>query len=284
VGAPSTVLTNTNSAISVDLLHDNYGNYIDPSNGHVPDGIPFTFSTTLGTIDNHAYTVNGIAKATFNCDIPSTATIKTSVTETVFINSYVTAVTDTTNPTVTANHPSGTYNNVKTVTLTATDNFDQNPEIYYSTNNGITWNHKAKIITLNLNQGKTVLMFFARDWAGNQCPTQIVTYNIDTITPKIVATSPKNGAIKVSRTAKIAIKLSEKIKASINWSKIVVKNRYGKAVSITKQISGNMLYIKTNSKRSSYSYYTVYIPKSAVKDYTGNNFAGYTFKFKTGKY
>jgi hypothetical protein len=64
-----------------------------------------------------------------------------------------------------------------------------------------------------------------------------------------------------------------------------VKNKYGHAVSISKSISGNTLYIKTTYKRASYSYYTVYIPVSAVKDYAGNKLAArYTFRFKTGAY
>ena len=127
-------------------------------------------------------------------------------------------------------------------------------------------------------------MFYAKDSSGNQCPTQTLTYNIDTIAPKIITTTPKNGATGVSRTSIIAIRLSENVKAGINWSKIIVKNKYGKVVSITKWISGNMLYIKTTYKRTSYSYYTVYIPASALKDNVGNNAAGYIFRFKTGRY
>jgi hypothetical protein len=110
-------------------------------------------------------------------------------------------------------------------------------------------------------------------------------YTIDKTAPKIVSTYPKNKAKKVSRTKTIYIKFSEKIKTSINWSKIVIKNKYGKNVKIAKKwISRNVLYVKTKYKRSSYSYYTVYIPKAAVKDYANNNLAsGYIFKFKTGK-
>ena len=107
---------------------------------------------------------------------------------------------------------------------------------------------------------------------------------IDTVPPKVTSTYPKKNAKKISRTKKITIKFSEKIKKSINWSKIYVKNKYGKKVKITKKwISSNYLYIKIK-KRSSYSSYTVYIPSKAVQDYAGNKLAKkYTFKFKTGK-
>ena len=119
--------------------------------------------------------------------------------------------------------------------------------------------------------------------ADSQTVSKYVT--VDTVTPKITSTSPKNKAASVSRTGTIKIKFSEKIKAGVNWSKIYVKNKYGKKVSISKSISGNYLYIKTTYKRYSYSYYAVYIPVSAIKDYAGNNLTRYyAFKFKTGKY
>ncbi|MGB9978601.1 Ig-like domain-containing protein, partial [Methanobacterium sp.] len=101
---------------------------------------------------------------------------------------------------------------------------------------------------------------------------------------KVISTYPKNYATGCSRTATIYLKFSGNIKASTYWSKIYVKNKYGNKVSISKSIYGNYLYIKTY-KRASYSYYTVYIPYSAVKDYANNNLAKYyTFMFKTGKY
>ena len=107
---------------------------------------------------------------------------------------------------------------------------------------------------------------------------------LDIIPPKITSTYPKNGAAGISRTSTIKIKFSEKIKKSINWTKIYVKNKYGKVKITKKWVSGNYLYIKTK-KRISKKYYTVYIPTSAVKDYAGNKLAKkYTFKFKTGKY
>ena len=49
---PTTINTGDKSTVSADLLHDNEGNYLDPVNGHVPDGIPVNFSNNgLGTLN-----------------------------------------------------------------------------------------------------------------------------------------------------------------------------------------------------------------------------------------
>ncbi len=58
----------------------------------------------------------------------------------------------------------------------------------------------------------------------------------------------------------------------------------GKTCSITKLISGNMLYLKGSTKRVAYTWYKVCIPAGAVKDSAGNNCAVYSFTFKTGLY
>lgn len=187
---------------------------------------------------------------------------------------------DTVKPTSWANIKTGSYNVSKSIMLSISE-----PGIIYYTKNGTTpTTASTKYSGPIAITSTTALKFFAVDLAGNPSSVYTEKYIIDRTAPKLISTTPRNRATGVSRTGTIAIKLSENIKAGINWSKITVKNRYGKAVSITKKISGNMLYIKTTYKRSSYSYYTVYVPKAAVKDYAGNNFAGYYFRFKTGRY
>lgn len=68
-GKPTTIGTNSKSTITADLLHDNKGIYHNPTNGHVPNGIPVTFTTTLGTITNPTFTDNGIAQTTLKSGI-----------------------------------------------------------------------------------------------------------------------------------------------------------------------------------------------------------------------
>jgi predicted outer membrane repeat protein len=107
---------------------------------------------------------------------------------------------------------------------------------------------------------------------------------IDTTPPQVSSTSPKNGATGISKTTTIAVKFSENIKSSIYINNITVKNlTTGKTISIAKSITGNTLTIKTATKTAN-TWYTVTIPKAAIKDYAGNNLqANYTVKFKTGK-
>ena len=380
--SPSLISNITTSTITVDLTHDNVGNYYDPALGHVPDGIPVSFTTTLGSIDNQVFTVNGIAQATLNGGLisgvadlmaimdyqevhtsvnvdtipPAVVTIdpanntKTNSTnkvitvtfseaiqagsaydgisvtgplgavsiiksikgnvltitptsgyingsytvnipvdavtdlagnglETAFISSFT---VDTIPPVVTATPTSGLSNNTIGVTISS----ESNAKIYYRINSGSwhTFTGSGKVVISSAGTNK--LEFYAVDAAGNPSAHKTYTYTIDKTAPKVILTYPKSGATGVSRTAAISIKFSENIKASINWSKIYIKNlKTGKLVSISKSISGNILKIKMSSKRYAYNWYQVYIPKSAVKDSAGNNLTTvYKFNFKTGRY
>ena len=187
---------------------------------------------------------------------------------------------DTKPPVASANIKGGLYNATKTINLS----MNEPGKIYY-TLNGTVPTSKSTLYTGSITiSSTTTLRFISIDTAGNLSPIYTEKYTIDKVMPKVVSTSPKNGATGVSRTATFAIKLSENIKSSTNWSKIYVKNlSTGKIVSITKWISGNTLYINTTSNRLSYNWYRVYIPSSAVKDYAGNNAGSYTLQFKTGR-
>jgi hypothetical protein len=66
--SPSQVTLNsgTITQITANFLYDNLGTYHDPANGHIPDGTPVTFTTTIGQVGSQTitkYTVNGIATA-----------------------------------------------------------------------------------------------------------------------------------------------------------------------------------------------------------------------------
>lgn len=356
-GTPLLLSKNGISIILTDLTWD--VNNLYPVGGHIPDGIPINFNTSLGTILNSSL-INGIAQSTLNAGIVSGIADVSVALDNEIVHTSVTI--DATAPVVTADS-SGKFVSTDLITVILSSEIDAT--IYYKLNNG-TWypfkgsgtvlisnlgtnslefyavdtagnpsdhiiynytidktaptswtNYKTgsyntnKAITLSMSESGTIyytkngtspttastkytgpititstttLKFIAVDKAGNKSPIYTQKYIIDKTAPKLTLTSPKNGATGVSRTKSIAIKFSENIKASNYWSKIVVKDKYGHTVKISKSISGNILYIKTG-KRISNSYYTVSVPKAAIKDNAGNNFTKlYTFKFKTGKY
>jgi len=183
-------------------------------------------------------------------------------------------------PTITASPVGGYFNSPRIVTLTA----DKEGSIYYTTNGSIPSIDSTPYTDPIKINNTTTLKYIAIDTEGRQSGVYTQTYIIDKVPPKVLSTYPKNGATGVSRTVTISIKFSENIKSNINWSKIAIKNKYGKVVSTSKWISGNTLYIKTTYKRTRYSYYSIYIPSGAIKDYAGNNMGAYGFKFKTGRY
>ena len=66
----------------------------------------------------------------------------------------------TTAPLVSASLDSGIYNNPQSVTLTASDNLDPNPVIYYSMDGGNTWNYQSNSVTIPFSQGMYSLEYF----------------------------------------------------------------------------------------------------------------------------
>ena len=170
--------TNNNSTITADLTHNSAGADTS-SQGHIPDNIPINFATNLGTITNPVNTKNGKASATFNRGTATsgTATITTTLDGQTLQNNIT---IDTIVPIVNASLASGTYTTYQNVTLTATDNFDSNPTIYY-TLNGTTPTTSSTRYTgpINIYKNSTTLKFMAVDAAGNQAPVQTMTYIID---------------------------------------------------------------------------------------------------------
>ncbi|WP_054835024.1 hypothetical protein [Methanobrevibacter arboriphilus] len=81
-------------------------------------------------------------------------------------------------PIVNNNLEEGNYSSSKTITLTASDNLDTYPMLYYKINNG-SWVMKAKFAQIKLNNGEYVIDYYAVDRAGNHGPIQTIIYNIN---------------------------------------------------------------------------------------------------------
>ena len=106
------------------------------------------------------------------------------------------------------------------------------------------------------------------------------------LTPlKVLSTTPRNGYKGYSRTSIIVITFNQKIRKynSRYYAKIYVKNLKNKRkMAITKRISGNKLIIKMKSRRSTRTYYQVYIPRYGVVDYKKKTFSrASSIKFRT---
>lgn len=184
---------------------------------------------------------------------------------------------DDTVPWVTPNPVGGTYNSGQYVSLT----MSEPGNIYYALNGGIQQTYTSPILI----SSTTKLDYYGIDKAGWISSPHSQSYIInDNTAPKVSSTTPKNNQRLVSRKSAIVVKFSEGIMGSSNYNKIAVKNlKTGKNVKITKSISTNKLTIKTTSTRKSKTWYQVTIPKSAIRDYSGNLNSKYVFKFKTKK-
>lgn len=284
---PAIIPGGSTTIITVDLLHDsgvlndpNHPDlyYHDAINGHVPDGLKASFTTTLGTLINVLQIlVNGTAQTTLNGGTTSGVADVMSTVDSESVHSFVTI--DNTNPNAWTDVKSGLYNVNKFVSLF----ISETGTIYYTRNGANPNTLSSKYTGPLLITATSVLKFLVVDSVGNSA-IYTVKYTIDKIAPKIISTTPKNRAKKVSRIVTIALKFNEKIKVSNYWSKIVLKNKKGKKIAVKKWIRGNVIYIKARKKLLGNAYFTVTIPKFAVKDIAGNNLLlKRTFKFKTKK-
>ncbi|MGB9201183.1 beta strand repeat-containing protein [Methanobacterium sp.] len=113
----SAITIGGNSTVTADLLHDNLGDYLDPVNGDVPDGISANFtSDVLGTINPiSTTTLNGSSNTTFT----GVSTGISEISSTVDDQTVTTNITITKIPTILSVQWINGYNG-KTVNLTST--------------------------------------------------------------------------------------------------------------------------------------------------------------------
>ncbi len=169
----SPTITKENSTITVDLTHNSNGEDIS-SDGYLRYGLPVNFTTSLGTITNVEY---ALAKTilTFNSGTITSGTANITVTLANH-NVQISIIIDKVLPVVNASLASGLYNTTQSVDLTASDNLDPNPIIYY-TLDGSTPTVSSVVYTGPISIGTTTtLKFMAVDSAGNQSPVTTEHY------------------------------------------------------------------------------------------------------------
>jgi uncharacterized repeat protein (TIGR01451 family) len=78
--SPTSIPVGDTSTVIADLTHDNTGAYHDPALGHVPDGIPVSFTDTLGTVNPiNTTTINGSAATNFIGFTPGVAVLSATI-------------------------------------------------------------------------------------------------------------------------------------------------------------------------------------------------------------
>ena len=137
---PNSVLLNTNSKITADLRYDNYGTL--HTEAYLPDGIPVTFTTNLGTIISKAYIVNGIAQSTFKSGLGGTANVS-AILDSQQVSKLV-KVIDKVPPKVSSTNPKN-----------KTTGFSRTATIYIKFNENIKAStYWSKIYVKNMKTGK----------------------------------------------------------------------------------------------------------------------------------
>lgn len=273
-------LININKEIKIIFSEDIFaGSAWDDINIFGPHGIFLMNKSIVGNVLILIPEAN-YSDGNYTVNIPSNAL--NDLAGNVLLSNCVSGFSiDKTLPMAWASLKSGLYNSNMMVYLI----MSEPGAIYYTINGSNPTNSSLKYFGQINISSTTTLKFMAVDESGNPSQVYTATYKIDKVAPKVVLTYPKHVTTNFSRTSTIYVKLSENLKSSVNWSKIYIKNlKTGKLVKIIVSISGNVIKISMALKRSSYTWYSVYIPAAAVKDYAGNNLANTcSFRFKTGK-
>lgn len=142
-----TIGNNAKSIIIANLLYDNHGTYHNPVNGHAPNGVPITFTTTLGTINKTIFTSNGQTESTLTGGSIAGKAIITAILDNQNVKTNVT-IKDTIPPVVTSTIPA---NNAKSVSLTSSIIIKFNENISAAAN-------YTGIYIKNLSTGNTVTL------------------------------------------------------------------------------------------------------------------------------
>lgn len=144
-------------------------------------------------------------------------------------------VPDTTGPNATANPQSGLFNTTLNVTLSAQDNVDPNPKVYYTTDGSDPTTSATRIeyngsISISSN---IILKFAAVDLSNNWSPVYSENYTIDLVAPVANAT-PSGGKYNGSQIVNLSANEPSTIYYTVDGS-VPTKNStvYSGPISVT---------------------------------------------------
>ncbi|WP_300426116.1 chitobiase/beta-hexosaminidase C-terminal domain-containing protein [Methanobacterium sp.] len=168
----------------------------DQSTGTKPLTYSWDFgdgSTSTEQNPTHTYTTSG------NYTVKLTVTNAVGSSEKTM--TIITSDSDIVAPIPTADLPGGSYNTTINVNLSATDDQDPNPQIYYTLDgNDPTTSSTLYTGTIIIAQeGKTTLKFIAVDASGNISPITTLNYTIDKTSPTATA-NPTGATFNTTQT------------------------------------------------------------------------------------
>jgi len=290
---PTLIKNGGTSTIKTDLLHDSSGVYHNPIFGHVPDGIPVKFTTTLGTMGTSSgFVINGVVQAVLTGgNISGIANVFT-VVDNQTIKKLVNI--DSKAPVITAVDP--LYNDVhvpanKIIKITFSEAIKAgNNFIELKNSNGtvipIINSINGTVLTIthnnNLTAGNYTLIIHSgsvTDLAGNPLTIYTSIFTVDIKSPTVNSIDPINNALNVSISKSITVTFSEPVKAGNNW--IELKTSDGAAVSFTTVISNNVLTVTPAALLNKGVKYSLILHTGSIVDLAGNPLAALSSRFTT---
>jgi autotransporter family porin len=296
--SPTLIINGKTSTLAANFNNANDGSTVtpfDPAGGHLPDGIPVIFSTTLGTINSPVATVNGTAKATLGSGTISGVADVSSTVDSQTVHTSVTI--DATAPTVISTNPAQyavnlPSNQVFTVTYSEAIKAGNLNLIVLKTSTGtviittktITGNVLTITPTSALGEAKYLLLLYAgcvTDLAGNPAAALSRTYGVGA-QPYVTSTDPANYAVNVARNKVITATFNEPILAKYLTLIYLKTVTGGIQVATIKSVTGNTLTITPTTPLAAGTRYMVLIYTFAVTDLAGNSNVNKQFTFTTG--
>jgi len=159
------------------------------------DPSPTIYYTTDGTTPTTSSTVYaGPFFITTDTTVSFLATDSSGNVSLVVTEVYVITTPDVTAPVVSANPTSGTFYNSVDVTLSATDDTDPSPTIYYTTDGSTPTTSSTVYTSLITITADTTLSFIATDSSGNTSAVSTENYVITVdVTAPVVSANPTSG-------------------------------------------------------------------------------------------